>query len=527
MKLILSNLRADQELGEAGLRALAAQKLHCPVEKVSSAAVLKVSRDARKRPVIFVYRLEVEAALDRVVPVKGQIEPVTESADYVPPARLSGRPSKRPVVVGAGPAGLFAALVLAEAGAEPLILEMGEAVEKRTISVAHFWRNGTLNPNSNVQFGEGGAGAFSDGKLTTRKNDDRIAWVFRRLAGFGAPERILTDGKPHIGTNFLKRLLRKMRDHIESLGAEYRFSTEVTGILTAGGRTAGVQTASGEEILSDRVILAPGHSARRLFPVLEQLGLQIEIKPFAAGFRVEHPQPLIDRARYGRERSAGDNLPAADYRLAITDPDTRRGVYSFCMCPGGLVINASSEPGGLVVNGMSNFARDNRFANSAIVVQVTPDDFPGTGVLRGVEWQRALEAKCFGLGGGDYHAPAQRLTDYLNRKTSPSLPGSSFLPGIRTAELHGLLPGSCEAALERSLAAFARQIRGFDSEDALLVAVESRTSSPVQIARTVTFEAEGLPGLYPAGEGPGWAGGIVSAAVDGIRVAESVVAVFR
>ncbi len=524
MKLVLSNLRAPRELDEPGLKELAARKLGCSPAEILSCAVLKVSRDARKRPVLFVYRLEVETILANVTTIPGQVQPVDESAIYSPPSKAGRKPAQRPIVIGAGPAGLFASLVLAEAGAPPLILEMGEAVEKRTISVAQFWRKGILNPSSNVQFGEGGAGAFSDGKLTTRKNDARLGWVFKRLVEFGAPERILTDGKPHIGTNFLKRLLRKMRDHMENLGTEYRFQTEVTALLRSGDKVTGVRTSTGEEILSDHVILAPGHSARRLFPALEAAGLHLEIKPFAVGFRIEHPQPLIDRARYGRERQEGDTLPAADYRLTHTDSDTGRGVYSFCMCPGGLVINASSEIGGLVVNGMSNFARDNAFANSAIVVQVNPADFPGSGVLRGVDWQRRLEEHAFRMGGSNYYAPAQRLTDYLAHKPSPTLPGTSFLPDITAADLHGLLPESCEQALERSLKTFAKTIRGFDSEEALLVAIESRTSSPIQIARSATYEAEGLKGLYPAGEGPGWAGGIVSAAVDGMKVAESVVA---
>lgn len=524
MKLILSNLRSPAELDDAGLRELAATKLGCPPARVLSAEVLKVSRDARKRPVIFVYRLEVETDLQSVRITPGQVEAVTGDTDYSPPQKVCQPPETRPVVVGAGPAGLFAALVLAEAGIPPLVIEMGEAVEKRTISVANFWRKGTLNPSSNVQFGEGGAGAFSDGKLTTRKNDPRISWVFQRLVDFGAPVRILTDGKPHIGTNFLKRLLRKMRNHMESLGTEFRFQTEVSALLKSGGRCTGIRTATGEEILTDHVILAPGHSARRLFPALIDAGLQLTIKPFAAGFRVEHPQPLIDRARYGHEREDSGALPAADYRLTHTDRETGRGVYSFCMCPGGLVINASSEPGGLVVNGMSNFARDNEFANSALVVQVTPDDFPGSGVLRGVEWQRRVEEEAFRLGGGNFHAPAQRLTDYLVRKTSPTLPDTSFLPDVQAADLHGLLPAPCEQALERSIRVFAQNIRGFDSSEAVLIGVESRTSSPLQVARTATYEAEGLPGLYPAGEGPGWAGGIVSAAVDGMKVAESVAA---
>ncbi|MCW5830601.1 MAG: NAD(P)/FAD-dependent oxidoreductase [Deltaproteobacteria bacterium] len=525
MKLILSNLRADRELDRDGLKELAASAIGTTPERIQDCSVLKVSRDARHRPVIWVYRLLAETDLANVPTVPGRIEPVTVEIPYQPPTPLPSRPASRPVVIGAGPAGLFAALVLAEGGAPPLILEMGEPVEKRTVTVARFWRYGTLNPRSNVQFGEGGAGAFSDGKLTTRKNDRRIGWVFRRLVEYGAPERILTDGKPHIGTNFLKRLLRRLRDHLEQLGTEFRFGTEVTDILHLNGRVAGLRISTGEEISASRVVLAPGHSARDLFPALERAGLRMEAKPFAVGFRVEHPQPLIDRARYGKERDGP--LPAADYRLAVTDRETGRGVYSFCMCPGGLVINASSAPGGLVVNGMSNFARDHRFANAALVVQINPDDFPGQGPLRGMDWQAELEKRAFALGGGSYRAPAQRLVDYLAQRESASLPSTSFLPSVVAADLHGLLPQPCEAALERSIRRFTRQIRGFDSEEALLIAVESRTSSPVQIARTQTLEAEGLMGLYPAGEGPGWAGGIVSAAVDGMKVAESLLSTLR
>jgi len=433
--------------------------------------------------------------------------------------------TSRPVLIGMGPAGLFAGLLLAQMGFRPLILERGKAVRERTKDTWGLWRQGVLNPESNVQFGEGGAGTFSDGKLYSQIKDPRYLSrkVLEEFVKAGGPEEILYESHPHIGTFKLVGMVEKMRETILSLGGEIRFESRVDDIKIADGQVIGVVLANGEHISTDHLVLAVGHSARDTFEMIHRRGIYIEAKPFSIGLRIEHPQSLIDRARYGKN-AGNPQLGAADYKL-VHHASNGRSVYSFCMCPGGTVVAATSEPGRVVTNGMSQYSRNERNANSGIVVGITPEqDYPGD-ALAGVEFQRRWESRAFELGGGNYQAPGQLVGDFLAGRPSTKLGEvlPSYTPGVHLTDLSTVLPDYAIEAIREALPVFAKQIKGFDLADAVLTGVETRTSSPIRIKRNKDdYQSINTRGLYPTGEGAGYAGGILSAAVDGIEVAEAV-----
>ena len=453
-----------------------------------------------------------------------RLGPVPEDA-YVPATPGGERLLGRVLVIGTGPAGLFAGLALARAGYRPLLIERGKAVDERARDVERFWRDGVLDPESNAQFGEGGAGTFSDGKLTTLINDPRCSQVLRELVAAGAPEAILVAARPHLGTDSLRAVVRGLRRVIGDLGGEFLFSTAMSDIGVAEGRLAEIELQGGEKVSAGTAVLAIGHSADDSFAALAKSGLVMTPKPFAVGLRIEHPQELIDVAQYG-EFAGHPRLGAAEYKLAWHG-EGGRSAFTFCMCPGGEVVAAASRAGCLVTNGMSHAARDGRNANSALLVNVTPDDFPNGDILAGFEFQRHWEALAFSMGGGDYRAPAQLLGDYRRGRLSARL-GSvepSYRPGIRFANLREALPSFVADTLIGAIPDFARRLRGFDRDDALLTGVETRSSSPVRIARGEDLQSS-IRGLYPAGEGAGYAGGIVSSAIDGMRAAEHVLKSF-
>jgi len=433
------------------------------------------------------------------------------------------------VIIGGGPAGLFCAYQLARAGVASIVLDRGKPVQARRRDLRGLTRYGRVDPDSNYCFGEGGAGTYSDGKLYTRahKRGD-VRDVIEILTVHGAPPEILVDARPHIGSNKLPRVVTALRERLTGLGVEFRFGARVTGLRVEGGRVRGVTLAAGEDLDADEVVIAAGHSARDVFAIAASAGLRLEAKPFALGVRIEHPQPLIDRIQYGR--AAGHaRLPAAAYRLAHTPPDGR-GVFSFCMCPGGWVVPAATETDGVVVNGMSLSRRDSPYANSGIVVSVEVADLPGAGAdpLAGVEVQRAVERAAAVAGGGMLRAPATRVMDFLAGRGSTTVPATSYEPGLAAGDVSEVLAASgleLGARLRDALGVFDRQLRGFASEDAVLIGVESRTSSPVRVLRDpVTLCSVTVAGAYPTGEGAGYAGGIVSAALDGIRVARAIIA---
>jgi len=502
------------------LKAAILKRLKLPAEALVDWRVFKRAHDARNRNAIF-YIYTVDITLKNGIRPPKEARPAPDM-DYKFVARAP-KDFQRPLVVGAGPCGLFAALVLAQSGFAPIILERGKAVRERTKDTWGLWRRSVLNPESNVQFGEGGAGTFSDGKLYSQIKDPRYLGrkVLTEFVKAGAPEEILTEAHPHIGTFRLVTMVERMRESIESLGGEYRFQSKVADLLLDGSRrVCGVRLENGEEISSGHVVLALGHSARDTFAMLHERGVAIEAKPFSIGFRIEHPQGLIDKARFGRSIP---QLGAAEYRL-VHHAQNGRGVYSFCMCPGGTVVAATSEVGRVATNGMSQYSRNERNANAGIVVGITPEsDYPGH-PLAGITLQRHWEAKAFEAGGGTYAAPAQLVGDFLAAKASTALGEvvPSYRPGVTPSDLSSCLPEYAIAAIREALPAFGRQIKGFDRDDAVLTGVETRTSSPIRILRDENFQSPNTPGLFPAGEGAGFAGGILSAAVDGIKVAEAV-----
>lgn len=528
MKLRISNLKLPVGHAPEEILKLAAKKAGLPLKAVTDHRLVRKSIDARKKPDIsLVYTVDLDiiaaASLARSVRRSPDIKEVIAPAPAVL-QRGQTRLDHPPVVVGMGPAGLFAALALAEWGYQPVVLERGCPVEQRTRDVEHFWTGGDFNPASNVQFGEGGAGTFSDGKLTTRINDPRVDRVLAHLVEAGAPAEILYLHKPHIGTDKLRTVVRCLRQMIIDRGGQVFFNSQLTNLYLQDQRLAGIQINGRHDQPADILILAIGHSARDTYRLLAQRGIRLEPKPFAIGLRIEHPQSLIDQAQFG-ELAGHPDLGPADYQLVYKDEATQRAAYSFCMCPGGRVVAAASEPGGIVTNGMSAFARDSGVANSALVVSVGPDDFPGDHPTAGVDFQREWERRAYELGGRTWQAPAQWVGDFLRDQPSAAIEPESYptyQPGVVPANLWNCLPKYVGETLTQALTSFDRKITGFAGPAACLTGVETRTSAPLRISRDQTCQSVSTPGVYPAGEGAGYAGGIISAAVDGLRVAEAI-----
>ncbi|EHK8974698.1 NAD(P)/FAD-dependent oxidoreductase [Vibrio vulnificus] len=524
----LTELRLPLDHEEGALLEAITAKLGIPAEQVLSFSMFRRGYDARKKTNIqLIYTLDIEVANQDKLLAKFSKDPhVRETPDmeYKYVAQAPANLTERPIVIGFGPCGLFAGLVLAQMGFNPIIVERGKEVRERTKDTFGFWRKRTLNPESNVQFGEGGAGTFSDGKLYSQVKDPNFYGrkVITEFVAAGAPEEILYVSKPHIGTFKLVTMIEKMRAKILELGGEIRFSTRVDDIHMEDGQITGVTLSNGEELKSRHVVLAVGHSARDTFEMLHDRGVYMEAKPFSVGFRIEHKQSMIDEARFG-SNAGNPILGAADYKL-VHHCKNGRTVYSFCMCPGGTVVAATSEEGRVVTNGMSQYSRAERNANSAIVVGISPEiDYPGD-PLAGIRFQRELESNAYRLGGENYDAPAQKIGDFLKGR-DPSALGDvepSFTPGIKLTDLEKALPSFAIEAIREAIPAFDRKIKGFASEDGLLTGVETRTSSPVCIKRDKEYQSVNLKGFYPAGEGAGYAGGILSAGIDGIKVAEAV-----
>jgi len=500
----------------------AARALKISPSKVRRVRIVRRSVDARKKPeirIVYTVDVAVDGNESKILKQSGckraSIAPV--SCYKVP--KPATQPEQRPVVVGFGPAGMFAALVLALAGCKPLVLERGEDAQSRHEKVQKFWQTGKLDPKSNVQFGEGGAGTFSDGKLNTGVNNPRIGWILEQFVSAGARENILFDAKPHVGTDVLLTVVQNLRHRIISLGGEVRFGAQVTDILQTNGHISGLEVNGAEIIDCDRVILAIGHSARDTFETLHEMGIPMEAKPFSMGVRIEHLQEHIDKAQYGKHDPV---LQPADYKLVKhLDEET---VYTFCMCPGGYVVAAASEAGRVVTNGMSYADRDGVNANAALLVTLNPRDFPGDGPLSGMYWQRSIEEAAFLAGGGNYRAPAQKVGDFLAGRPSEKA-GSvepTYKPGVTWCDLHTCLPQKITNALKQALPQLDGNLKGFADPDAVLTAPETRSSSPVRIVRNEGKQSTGLYGLYPAGEGAGYAGGIMSAAIDGMLCAEAL-----
>jgi len=525
--LRLTEIKLPLEHHPEDLRDAILLRLQIEQDDLTSYTIYRRGYDARKRSAInLIYTLDVEVGNEATLLKKLKGTPhITNTPDtsYHFVAHAPADLSERPVIIGTGPCGLFAGLLLAQMGFRPIILERGKAVRERTKDTFGLWRKSKLDPESNVQFGEGGAGTFSDGKLHSQIKDPKHYGrkVLTEFVKAGAPPEILYVSKPHIGTFKLVGMVEEMRATIESLGGEIRFNSRVDDILIDDHQVKGVALSGGEQIAASHVVLAIGHSARDTFEMLHKRGVYLEAKPFSIGFRIEHPQSLIDRCRFGK--NAGNPLlGAADYKL-VHHCSNGRSVYSFCMCPGGTVVAATSEAGRVVTNGMSQYSRNERNANSGLVVGITPADYPGD-ALAGIEFQRRWESRAYELGGSNYNAPAQLVGDFLAGRPSTSL-GSvnpSYTPGIKLTDLSSALPDYVIAAIREALPAFEKQIKGYAMNDAVLTGVETRTSTPVRIKRKQDYQSMNTIGLYPAGEGAGYAGGILSAAVDGIEVAEAV-----
>jgi hypothetical protein len=521
MPFIYRNISLTPSDREETLPALLAGKLSVPLESLQNIRIIRKGIDARKKSHIkLVYTLSFTAG-ENVRLLIGADPALEWHEEKTTPAPAPIQSQKRIVIVGSGPAGLFTALRLAEYGLTATIIERGEPVELRALSVQRFWKDGVLDPESNVQFGEGGAGTFSDGKLTCRSKDQLVPWVLEQLVSFGAQPEVRYLAKPHIGTDRLRTVISAIRRYLLEKDFTVRFDCRMTDLNIKNGNIVSVTLNGSEEISCDHLILATGHSARDTFEMLERLNVPLARKPFAMGLRVEHPQELINRIQYGNGQQL--NLPAADYAVAWNNPSSGRSAYSFCMCPGGVVVGGASEAGGVVTNGMSGQFRNSPYANSALVVNVREEDFDGPGPLAGVRLQRQWEQRAFETGGGGYIAPAQNLLGFL-RLPGKGAAKTSYRPGICEAELDTVLPSFIIETLREGIADFGRKLRGFVTAEATLIGIESRTSSPVRILRDSSFESTGVKGLYPAGEGAGYAGGIMSSAVDGIKIADAIAA---
>jgi uncharacterized FAD-dependent dehydrogenase len=526
--LRISELKLPLDHAPDALPAAIVARLGVAAGDLKGWSIWKRAHDARKKAAILkVYIVDAEVADETAVLERlsgdPHVRPTPDTA-YRPVAKAPPTLTLRPVVVGAGPCGLFAGLILAEMGFRPIILDRGKVVRERTKDTWGLWRRSELNPESNVQFGEGGAGTFSDGKLYSQIKDPRFLGrkVLTEFVAAGAPPEILTEAHPHIGTFRLVTMVESLRAKIEALGGEYRFQHRVADIELDRGRVRGLHLHNGEFLEADHIVLAVGHSSRDTFAMLHERRVHIEAKPFSIGFRIEHPQSWIDRALFGPCAGHPD-LGAAAYSLSHHCRNGRT-VYSFCMCPGGTVVAATSEPNRVVTNGMSQYSRNERNANSGFVVGITPADYPGDHPLAGVDLQRDLESRAFVAGGGDYHAPGQLVGDFLAGRPSAAL-GSvvpSYRPGVRPTDLAAVMPDYVIEAMREALPVFGRRIPRYDDPEAVLTGVETRTSSPVRITRGPDFQSLNVRGLFPAGEGAGYAGGILSAAVDGIKVAEAV-----
>jgi len=518
MLLQINNIKLNPAQSEDEIIYIINAKYDLSIESFN---ILKKSLDARNKNDIF-YNFKILIETDNITASRltelDNIEVYTQPAL---PETVKRKFTGSVIIIGAGPAGLFAALRLIESGAHVIILERGKPVEERMKDIKILEESGILDPDSNSLFGEGGAGTYSDGKLTTRISKPEIFWFYKKLIENGAPQCAAYESKPHIGTDRLQEIIKSIRKSITGSGSEIRFSERVTDLFISGGRITGVATSAGNEFLSDSVILATGHSARDIYALLKQKNIALEKKGFAAGVRVEHPVDEINRIQYGKSQYL-KMLPTAEYNLAYNNKSSGIGIYSFCMCPGGSVINSSSENGELCVNGMSMSQRNFKFSNSAIVVTVKKEAM-GDDPLSGIGFQRDIEKKAFIAGGGNFTAPAQTIKSFINRKTDKNLPPTSYLNGVTPSRLDYYLPEWITREIRNAMTYFENKMRGFISSNGVFIGAETRTSSPVRITRDDTLQSVSVRGLYPAGEGAGYAGGIVSSAIDGIRCADAVI----
>lgn len=530
MAFRINNLGLWLDEPQTLLSERAAEKLGVTVSDLASVRVVRQVLDARKKnSPRYIYTVEVELAKGRT---PGLVPPDVSVTEPPPPELppVKRQPEQRPIIVGTGPAGLFCALALIERGVKSILLERGTNVIQRRKDVAKLMRDGTLMEESNMNFGEGGAGAYTDGKLSTRINHPHVRKVIETFAKFGAPDRILIEGKPHIGSDLLPFAVEKLRLELIARGCEVRFDTRVDDLVCEGDQVKGVKLRDGSTIESDRVILVVGNSARELYEKFATDGrVFVEAKPFAIGFRAEHPQSMINAIQYGDRAAKNSTLPPADYKLAenLEVAGEVRGVYSFCMCPGGIVVPTPTEDGFQCTNGMSNSHRNAKYANAGIVVSVSVDDFARegfTGPLAGLQFQRHWEKKAYELGGGKFFAPAQSIPDYLAGTLKKKPGGTTYRPGLAHADLNRLFPDALTRSLKAALKGFEKKMRGFTSDDGMLIGVESRTSAPLRVTRNEKLQSVSMKGLYPGGEGCGYAGGIVSSGIDGLRIAEQICA---